>query len=397
MKHILAFLTVSLVCTEFSCMQPPAPTQPPTPVNMITVKKQPVVYYDRFTATTAALNQVNLLPQVQGYVTGIFFKEGAHVRKGQLLYEIDKRTYQANYNNLEAALKVAQGNLAQAQQDADRYTFLHDNNAVAKQQYDHALITLQNAQNSVHSAEAALNGAKLNLVYSAIYAPFDGTIGFSNVKLGDMVVVGQTVLNTVSSDDPMGVDFPANEKELPYFEEIQAGKWEAFDSLFSLLLPDGSVYPQTGKISVIDRAVNSQTGTVRIRLVFPNPKNVLRSGMSCVLKVHNKETEPQVVIPNKAVVEQMGEFFVYMSRDTVIAGKADFSGNTKFGVAMQKKVKLGSAIGPNIIVKSGLVEGDRIILDGLQSLHDGSVIAISNRKPAADTTSAKGDKQPKQP
>jgi membrane fusion protein (multidrug efflux system) len=156
----------SLVLVSCKPKQPPPP--PPVPVNLFTVTPQPVVYYDRYTATTVALSQVNLLPEVQGYITGIFFKEGTYVRKGQKLYEIDRRIFEANYNTAAANLKVAEGNLKQAQQDADRYEYLYNNKAVAKQLYDHAMITLENSKNAYKSAAESLKNANTNLTYSVI-------------------------------------------------------------------------------------------------------------------------------------------------------------------------------------------------------------------------------------
>lgn len=367
----------------FSCKPKQAPKNGPVPVNLFQVNAVPVVYYDRYPSTTVALSQVNLLAQVQGYLTAIYFKEGSHVKKGEKLYEIDRRIYEDNYNAALANLKVAQGTLTQSQQDADRYTYLNNEKAVAKQLYDHAIITLQNSQNSVRSAEQAVKTAKTNLTYSIITAPFDGTIGFSQVKLGDLMNVGQTVLNTVSTDDPMAVDFLINEKQLPYFEDLQNGKYASLDSMFTLILPNGAMYPDQGKISVIDRAVDPQTGAIRVRLVFPNAKYTLRAGMSCVVRVRNQDTQPQMVVPNKAVVEQMGEYFLYVAKDTAMAG----SDTTKkkepvMGLhALQKKVQVGATIGPDIIIKSGINNGDKIVVDGVQSLHDGASITTANALP----------------
>lgn len=183
---------LTLVCisclTIFSCKQKQPPPSPPIPVNLFTVKARPVVYYDRYTSTTAALNQVNLISQVQGYITGVFFKEGNRVNKGEKLYEIDRRIYESNYKAATANVKVEEGNLKQAQQDADRYEYLYNNKAVAKQLYDHAMITLENAKNTYKSASDALDNANTNLIYSIITAPFNGTIGFSQVKPGDFGV-----------------------------------------------------------------------------------------------------------------------------------------------------------------------------------------------------------------
>ena len=371
----------------FSCTEKKTPPAPPTPVNLYTVKSAPVVYYDRYPATTVALSQVNLLAQVQGYITGIFFKEGSHVKKGQKLYDIDSRIYQNNYDAAVANLKVSQGTLKQSQEDADRYTYLNKEKAVATQLYDHAIITLQNSKNTVAASEQAVKTAKQNLNYSVIVAPFDGTIGFSQVKMGDLMNVGQTVLNTVSTDDPMAVDFVINEKQLPYFEELAGGKFSNVDSLFSLVLPNNSFYPAAGKISVIDRAVDPQTGSIRVRLVFSNSADYLRAGMSCVVRVRNQNEQPQMTIPNKAVVEQMGEYFVFIAKDTAIASasNADTSKEHKHAepkqglYAIQKKVQVGETIGGNVIIKSGIEVGDKIVMDGVQTLHDGSPITTANK------------------
>ncbi|HEY4288469.1 MAG TPA: efflux RND transporter periplasmic adaptor subunit [Puia sp.] len=389
----------------FSCEQKPTASNPPTPVNLATVKTAPVLYYDNYPATTQALMQVDLHAQVQGYVTGIYFTEGTHVHKGQKLYSIDERLYQAAYDQAAANVKVAEGNQVQAQQDADRYQYLIQHNAVAKQTLDHAVIALQNAKNEVAAAQQALKTAATNFTYSTITAPFDGTIGFSQVKLGNLLTVGTTILNTISTDNPMAVDFLINEAQLSHYKELQHEKEHQVDSLFTIELPNHAIYSQLGKISVIDRAVDPQTGTIRVRLVFPNNKQELRAGMSCVVRVHNLETTPQIVIPGKAIVEQMGEYFVYIAKDTIIHRAADSTRGKSAGadkaaagidgtgapatdsaagkphlVAIQVKVETGQTIGSNVLIKSGLKSGDRIVVDGVQALHDGSRITTENRQ-----------------
>ena len=383
----------------FSCTHKPPPVDPVVPVNLYTVKSQKVYYYDNFPATTQALSQVDLHPQVQGYVTGIFFAEGTRVHKGQKLYEIDKTLYQAAYEMAVSNLKVAQGNYQQAKQDADRYTYLNNHNAIAKQILDHAVIAQQNAENQVKAAEDALRTAKTNLSFATIYAPFDGTIGFSQVKLGNLVTVGTTLLNTISTIDPIAVDFLINEKQLPHYEELQHPKKPHPDSLFTFLMPDNSLYPNTGQISVIDRAVDPQTGSIRVRLVFPNPNLTLKAGISCVVREHNSDTGPQMLIPGKAIVEQMGEFFVFVARDTILTAstdsikkndadttrkkEADPSQQKPSLHAFQKKVKVGRVIDSNQIILSGIQEGDQIVLDGVQAIHDGSEITTTTKKPSS--------------
>jgi membrane fusion protein (multidrug efflux system) len=129
-------------------------------------------------------------------------------------------------------------------------------------------------------------------------------------------------------------------------------------------MPGNRLYPHSGRISVIDRAVDPQTGTIRVRLEFPNPRHDLRAGMSCVLRVHNQEAGPQITIPSKAVVEQMGEYFVFIAKDSA---------------AMQVKVEEGQTIGSDVIITKGIKDGDRIVVDGVQALHDGSPIKTANR------------------
>jgi RND family efflux transporter MFP subunit len=379
-KVILSAILISCLAAT-ACKQKHPPANPEVPVNLLKLKTRNVLYYDKYPSTTAALSQVSLLPQIQGAVTGIFFTEGTQVKKGQKLYEIDERIYRDNYDAAIANQRVAEGNLAQAQQDADRYDYLNKYNAVAKQQYDHAIITLQNAKSSVKSAEEAVKTAKTNLQYTIVTAPFDGTIGFSQVKLGNVVTAGSTVLNTISTNDPIAVDFIVNEKQLSRFEKLQNNR-SVTDSLFTILLPDNTLYPYIGKISVIDRAVDSQTGSIRIRLVFPNPKNNLRVGMSCVIRVHNEETTPQMVLPSKAVVEQMGEYFVFVAQDSVSnkpQAQSDTGSRKPKLLAVQKKVQVGQTIGPNVIIKSGIEPGDRIVTDGVQLLHDHSQITTANK------------------
>src|ERR1700744_111962 len=378
------FLNIVLVsCIVLSACdkkQPPADNE--VPVNLMKVKTKIVRYYDKYPSTTNALSPVHLLPPIPGAVTAIYFTEGSHVKKGQKLYEIDTRIYSDNYNAAVANLKVAQGTLVQSQQDADRYEYLNKYNAVAKQLYDHAIITLDNSKNQVKAAEQAVKTAKTNLNYAVVTAPFDGTIGFSLVKLGDVVTPGTTVLNTVSTDSPMAVDFIINEKQLPKFEKIQENK-KPIDSLFTILLPDNSVYPELGKISIIDRAVDPQTGSIKVRLVFPNPKGYLRVGMSPQVRVHNQDVKPQIVVPNKAIVEQMGEYFIYVAKDSLVndpkAGADSAKNKKKVLMAEQKKVQVGQVVGPNIVIKSGVDTTDRVIVDGIQTLHDGSRITTANK------------------
>lgn len=342
--------------------QPPAP--PPPAVTAETVKKGNAVYYDQYPATVAALNQDELRAQVTGYITGIFFRDGQHVQKGQRLYGIDRQQYQANLDQAVANLNVSKANLAKAQQDADRYADLLKQDAIAKQVYDHAVADLESAKMQVEAAQSNVRNVQTTVNYSAINAPFSGTIGISLVKMGALVTANQTLLNTVSSDDPMAVDIEVDQREISRFTQLQQNPSAKKDSTFTLQIPGDSVYPQTGKVSLIDRAVDPQTGTIKTRLVFSNPQHVLKPGMNVNVRVKNNNANSALLmIPYKAVTEQMGEYFVFVVNDS--------------SQAIQEKISLGATINDKVVVKQGLKEGDKIITQGFQRLRDSMRVRIT--------------------
>ncbi len=339
---------------------------PPTPVNVQAAEKTDANYYDQFAGTVVALNSVELRSQVTGFITGIYFKEGEVVPKGKTLYEIDRRLYEAAYQQAQANLLSTQASYVRAQKDADRYTQLAKQDAVARQILDNAIATLETSRSQVAAATAAVSSARTNLGFSIIKAPFTGRIGISQVRLGAQIATGSTLLNTISSENPIAVDFVVDEGHIDRFIKLQ-NKALKQDSTFKVQLPGGQNYNHPGKISVIDRGVNNQTGTIRVRIRFPNPQNELVDGMSCVLNVLNTASGNQLVIPFKAVVEQMGEYFVFVAQDTI---------------AKQHKIKIGPKVSSNIVVLSGIKEGDKIITDGLQKLRDGGHITLGAPKQA---------------
>jgi len=244
-------------------------------VTVYQVKPQEALFYNTFPATVTALNQVDLRSEVSGYITDISFKDGQQVAKGAKLYTVDQQQYKAVYEQAVANLNSAKANLMKAQQDADRYNELARSDAIAKQVEEHAKADLESAKMQVVAAEKNVNSVQTNLRYSIIEAPFNGIIGISLVKLGSSVTGGQTQLNTISSVDPMAVDFAVDEKQINRFNDLMRNKKGDRDSIFTIILPDGKLYPYPGQISLIDRAVDSQTGTIKMRLVFSNPKNGL--------------------------------------------------------------------------------------------------------------------------
>ena len=380
-KLFTLVMMLSFAIVLWSCGGNPAglPTpNAPIPVNVITATPEKAVYFDKFPGTVTALMQVDIRAEAEGYLTGIFFKEGERVHKGQKLYEIDNRIYSASQSQAQANLRVAEANLDQAQKDADRYTYLNDHDAVAKQTLDHALTSLQNAKSQLAAARQDLVKTETDLNYTIVKAPCDGTIGISQVKTGNTVTKGQTILNTISSDNPMAVDFQVNEKQIQRFVRMQNEK--NTDTSFSLLMPDNTPYYGRGHIMLMDRGVNPQTGTITIRLGFPNDSGFLRAGMSCLVRVRNQDTALQMMIPGRAIVEQMGEYFVYVAKDTLLplAGPS-VNPNAKAVSSMhaiQRKVSLGPNVADKVIIHGGIMEGEQVIVDGVQRLRDGADVAI---------------------
>ncbi|MFP5079434.1 efflux RND transporter periplasmic adaptor subunit [Pedobacter sp. JCM 36344] len=339
--------------------QPQGPP-PATPVTTVTVTEEEVVTTDTYPGVVIALNEVELRPQVGGYVTAIFVKDGQKVVKGQKLYEIDRTKYIAAYNAAKADVAVSKSNRDKAQKDADRYTRLAEQDAVAKQRVDYALTDLANAESQVAAAQAQLSSIANDLERATIVSPLTGTIGISQVKLGALASPGTTLLNTVSTFNPIAVDISVNQAEIPRFTQLQRIPSAVKDSLFSIQLQDGSIFKGQGRIVAIDRAVDPQTGTIKVRISYPNAQGRLISGMTVNLKALNVASERQLVIPYKALQEQLGIFNVYVVGDS---SKAE-----------PRNVKLGKQFGQSVVISSGLKQGEVIVVEGVQNVKPGAKV-----------------------
>jgi membrane fusion protein (multidrug efflux system) len=362
-NYITAILSAGLIlnsCANNNQQQMQGPP-PAVPVTVAEVTSTNAVYFDQFPGTINALDQINLTSQVSGYITGIYFKDGQHVKKGQHLYSIDAQIYRANYDQAIANLQVQEANLAKAQKDADRYNELAKHDAIAKQQVDYANASLNATEKQVAAAKANVASLHSNVQFANIYAPFSGTIGISQVKKGTAVVAGQTVFNTVSTNNPVAVDFTVDQKNIFRFAELKQDKSNIKDSTFTIAFGD-QIYPYPGNISFIDRAVDPQTGTIKVRLTFQNDKDMLKPGMNTTVRVKNTASKNATMIPHIAVTEQLGETYVYVVGDS--------------SKVHQQKIEVGTQIGDNVIVKEGLKEGEKIVVQGIQNLHDGTVVKI---------------------
>ena len=363
---VMVAVVVLSACDDKKNMTTAAP--PAVRVTVQEVSYLHVQYNDEYPGTVTALEPVELRPQVSGFITGVHFKDGARVSKGQLLYTIDNQLYAANYQQSVATMQAQQAALDKAEKDAKRYHELDKKDAIAKQLVDNADAAVEVAKKQVAAATATMQALQTNVRYTEIRAPFDGVIGISSVKIGTAVTAGQTLLNTVSTDNELAVDFNIDQKEIYRFTTMLGAGQNTKDTIFTLAFGK-DVYPFPGKIALLDRAVNPQTGTIKARLIFPNPKHLLISGMNTTVRVKGSTAAQSVLIPYKAVVEQLGEFFVYVPNAS--------------NKVSQRKVLLGKQINKDVIIREGLVEGEKVVIEGVQNLLEGAAINPTPAVPAA--------------
>ncbi|PUZ26995.1 membrane fusion protein, multidrug efflux system [Chitinophaga costaii] len=373
-QHSLLLICVAGSLSWTACHGPSntPPPNPATPVQIAPVVDTDAVYYDKYPATVLALNTVELRAQVSGFITGIFFQEGQVVQKGKPLYEIDRRKYEAAYNQAVANVASAKANLVRAQKDIDRYNKLAEQDAIAKQVVDNAVATFETQKAQLEVAEAAVRSAATDLDYATIRAPFTGRIGISQVKLGAQVSPGTTLLNTISTEDPITVQFVVNQTEISRFVAYENRKGGTNDSTFKIQLPDGTMYNQNGHLYAIDRGVDNQTATINIKVEVPNPKDLLKDGMSVSMHVLNDLSGQRLIIPYKAITEQMGEFFVFVAKDSI---------------GLQRKVHMGPKIRDRVVILDGINAGDQVITEGFQRLRDSGKISVVS-PPDQNNTSA---------
>lgn len=344
------------------------PAQQAVPVSTGKVSEEIVTGTSIYPGSVVPLNQTDLRAEVSGYITGIFVADGATVSKGQKLYEIDRTRYAAAREQARSALAIAESNVARVKRDLERYRKLAAQDAIAKQTLDYAETDLANAEAQALSAKAALTTASTDLNRSVIIAPFSGTIGISQVRMGALVSAGNTLINSISTTNPIAVDFPINEKDIQRFIALQKSPSIQKDSVLTLELPGGKVFSHPGKITAMDRAVDRNTGTITVRATFTNPDGLLRAGMNTNIRVLNRSAEKQMVIPYKAVTEQLGQSSVFVVSDS--------------STAEQRTVVLGQKTGEKVVVASGLTSGETIITDGIINIRNGAKVTTQQPQPA---------------
>lgn len=364
--RLIAGLLVCLAPTTIlSCKQEAASTsaRPGPEVEVVEVSQKDVPIYAEWVGTTDGLVNANIRAQVSGYLLKRNYEEGAFVKKGSLLFEIDPRKFQAVFDQANGDLRKAQAQLIKAELDVKRDTPLAKAGAISQKELDDSTQSYQAAKAAVDSAKASAEQAALNLTWTKITAPIDGVVGIAKAQIGDLVNSNDD-LTSMSTLNPIRVYFPVSEQEyLRAAEKIQQaykeGPEQQKDRL-ELYLSDSTVYPHKGKFSLVDRQVDVKTGTIRIAALFPNPDNVLRPGQFARVRVVTKTMQGALLVPQRAVTELQGSYQV------AVVGADN---NVEI-----RPVKVGERVGALWVIDQGLRPGERIVVEGLQKLKAGMAV-----------------------
>lgn len=353
----------------------------PPDVVVTEVVRKTVPIYDEFVAQIDARETVEIRARVQAFLEGQHFTEGSIVKRGQLLFTLDKREYQTKLQQAEAELEIALARLGKAETDERRLKPLAERKAVPQQDYDDAWANLLSAQANVSAARAEVAAAALDLSYTTIRSPITGLIGKRLVAPGNLVGKDEpTLLDTVSSIDPIHVNATISEADyLRFFAHRQAQGNGA--APMELILADGSVFPHKGKRIIVDRSVDPKTGTLNFVAEFPNPDGLLRPGQFARVRGIVKTVKDAIVIPKLAVQETQGV-------QSVLVVDAD-------NVAALRTIEPGETVGDLLIVREGLEPGERVIVDGAQKVRPGSKVNPTTATPGRPAqTGEKGKNRP---
>jgi membrane fusion protein (multidrug efflux system) len=352
---LLLGFALAIACS--SEKEKPAP--PPPGVTVTAVVQKDVPIYQEWVGTMTGNIDADIRPKVEGFLLSRLYLEGSFVQKGQPLFRLDPRQAQAAVEQSQGQLERAQAVLAQADIDVNRYTPLVAQKAVSQAELDKANTLKRAGEAEVSGAQAALDNAKLNQAWTTVVSPISGIAGIAKVGIGDLMTPN-TVMATVSAVDPVYVDFSITEQDYLRFVREKAGQSAARKNL-ELILGDGTVFPHRGRVLLVNRAVDTHTGTIQVRAEFPNPGNLLRPGQYARIRAVTEERKNALLVPQRAITELQGIYQVGI-----------VGADNKVSI---KSVKLGPQFSDLWVVDSGIEPGDKVVVDGLQRLKDGMVVA----------------------
>ncbi|MCD4866330.1 MULTISPECIES: efflux RND transporter periplasmic adaptor subunit [Pseudomonas] len=352
--------------------------QKPAEVGVVTMEPRTVTLTDELPGRTAAFRIAEVRPQVSGILLKRYFTEGADVKAGTQLYQIDPRTYEANVNSAKASLAQAQATLASNRLKAQRYGALVKEQAISKQEADDALSMQRQNEAQVESARAALRNAEINLAYTKVAAPISGRIGRSMMTEGALVTADQTTaLTSITQLDPIYVDVTQSATDLLRLRrELDSGQLQRVQgenaAEVKLMLEDGSAYSRSGKLKFAEVSVDQGTGSVTIRAEFPNPDKLLLPGMFVRAQLQSGVRQNALLVPQQGVTRDL------KGQPTAMVVNGE-------GKVEQRILKTERTVGSDWLVTDGLKAGDKVITEGLQKIKPGATVTT---KPASNIASA---------
>jgi len=358
---------------------------PPTEVKVSEVIVRDVPIYSENVGQTRGSTEVEIRARVEGFLDAIHFQEGSFVKKGELLYTIDDRDYQAQLSNAEGRLAEAEASLARVTQDVERYRPLVEQNAIPRQEFETTLANQAAAKARVESAKSDVARARLNLEYTRITSPIEGLAGKTEVKPGNLVGRGQTtLLTTISKTDPINVRFSISERDYLSVAKrvaeaaggrVPSDREAATGDRFALILADGTVHDHRGNLVFADRIIDPETGTLLIEASFPNPELIVRPGQFARVRVAVDTMPDAILVPQRAVQELQATYSVAVV-------------NSSNKIEM-RDVEVGEMIGSLRLIREGLRPGDRIVVEGLQKIRPGVEVSAT----VVDPEAINGDEQ----
>jgi membrane fusion protein (multidrug efflux system) len=356
-----------------------AAASPPTPVGVVKAIQMDVPVRAQWVATLEGYVNAQIQPQVSGYLISQNYNEGSYVHKGDVLFQIDPRPFQAALDQAKGQLAQARAQLYLADVNVKRDTPLVKERAIAQSQLDTETAAQMQARAAIQAAEAAVEQAQLNLGFTSVRSLVDGIAGIATTQMGNLVSAA-TVLTTVSQLDPIKVYFPISEQEYLQFTSKLLKKTSASDLLrasdsraLDLILSDGSTYPHKGQVIFTDRQVDPQTGTIRVVGAFPNPGNILRPGQFGRVRALLGVRQGAVLVPQRCVTELQGTYEV-----AVVAAQNRIS---------IRKVKVGDRVGPLWVIEQGLAPGEEVVSEGTSKVRDGMPVT-----PTVETPQPEGNR-----
>lgn len=341
-------------------------------VQVVEVAQKDVPIYSEWVGTTDGYVNAQIRAQVSGYLLRRTYVEGAFVKKGTLLFELDPSKFKAELEQAKGELKKVQAQLVKTKLDVQRDTPLAKEGAISQKELADSIQAYAAAKASVSSAVAAVEEAELNLQWTRIIAPIDGIVGIAQGQIGDLIE-RSTLLTSMSMVDPLRVYFPISEQEYLIAADRIHQRYKEAENMdpnlpprapgpknVELILSNGQVYPHKGQLFLADRQVDSQTGTIQIAALFPNPGNILRPGQFARVRVLTKTKEGALLIPQRAVTELQGSYQVALV--------------TPANTVEIRPVKVGERVGSLWIIEEGLNPNDRVVAEGVQKLKAGMTV-----------------------